>query len=182
MSELTLVKSDPYLVPYTGAIEGRYNYFKDVEKKLIGDNKNLSNFATGYLYFGLHHLSEGWVFREWAPNATAIFLIGEFNNWQRTPEYQLKKLPNGNWEIELPEYAMAHLQLYKLLVEWEGGSGERIPAWARRVVQDDETKIFSAQVWNPQRLIALRLKSLYLQKIHYLFMNATSACRVLMKR
>lgn len=149
MSELTLVKSDPYLVPYTGAIEGRYNYFKDVEKKLIGDNKNLSNFATGYLYFGLHHLSEGWVFREWAPNATAIFLIGEFNNWQRTPEYQLKKLPNGNWEIKLPEYAMAHLQLYKLLVEWEGGSGERIPAWARRVVQDDETKIFSAQVWNP---------------------------------
>ena len=86
MSELTLVKSDPYLAPYAGAIEGSYNYFKDVEKKLIGDNKNLSNFATGYLYFGLHHLSEGWVFREWAPNATAIFLIGEFNNWQRTPE------------------------------------------------------------------------------------------------
>jgi 1,4-alpha-glucan branching enzyme len=149
MSVLPLIKSDPYLVPYAGAITGRYDYFKEVEKKLIGDNKSLSNFATGYLYFGLHHLSEGWVFREWAPNATAIFLIGDFNNWQRLPEYQLKKLPNGVWEIKLPDYAMTHLQLYKMLVEWEGGSGERIPAWVRRVVQDDQTKIFSAQVWNP---------------------------------
>ncbi len=149
MSVLPLIKSDPYLEPYSGAITGRYDYFKEVEKKLIGDNKSLSNFATGYLYFGLHHLSEGWVFREWAPNASAIFLIGDFNNWQRLPEYQLKKMPNGVWEIKLPEYAMTHLQLYKLLVEWEGGSGERIPAWVRRVVQDDQTKIFSAQVWNP---------------------------------
>lgn len=36
-------------------------------------------------------------------------------------------------------------------VYWEGGNGERIPAWAQRVVQDDETKIFSAQVWNPEK-------------------------------
>ena len=35
-------------------------------------------------------------------------------------------------------------------VHWRGGEGERIPAWATRVVQDEETKIFSAQVWNPR--------------------------------
>ena len=35
-------------------------------------------------------------------------------------------------------------------VRWEGGSGERIPAWATRVVQDEMTKIFSAQVWAPK--------------------------------
>ncbi len=149
MSVLPLIKSDQYLEPYAASITGRYNYFLEVEKKLIGDNKSLSDFSTGYIYFGLHHQSEGWVFREWAPNATAIFLIGDFNNWQRVPEYQLKKLPNGIWEIKLPEYALVHLQLYKLLIEWEGGSGERIPAWTRRVVQDEQTKIFSAQVWNP---------------------------------
>ena len=34
-------------------------------------------------------------------------------------------------------------------VYWDGGHGERIPAWATRVVQDEQTKIFSAQVWNP---------------------------------
>ncbi len=149
MNILPIVKSDPYLVPFADAIYGRYEYFNKMEKKLTGDNQSLSDFATGYLYFGLHRQTDGWVFREWAPNATAIFLIGDFNNWQRHPDYQLKKMLNGIWEVHLPDYAMAHTQLYKLLIEWEGGSGERIPAWARRVVQDEQTKIFSAQVWNP---------------------------------
>ena len=149
MKELEILKSDPWLAPFTDAINGRYDYFEKTEKKLVGEGKSLSDFATGYLYFGLHRLSDNWVFREWAPNATAIFLIGDFNNWQRHSDYQLRKLQNGIWEIRLPEYALAHSQLYKLLVEWPGGSGERIPAWARRVVQDDATKIFSAQVWSP---------------------------------
>lgn len=149
MEILPIVKIDPWLEPYAGSIYGRYEYFLQTEKKLTGGKQSLSDFATGYLYFGLHRVADGWVFREWAPNATAIFLIGDFNNWQRHPDYQLKKLQNGIWEIHLPEYAMGHTQLYKLLVEWEGGSGERIPAWAQRVVQDTQTKIFSAQVWNP---------------------------------
>ncbi len=149
MNILPIVKADPYLEPFADAIYGRYEYVSLIEKKLTGENQTLSDFATGYLYFGLHHQSDGWIFREWAPNATAIFLIGDFNNWQRHPDYQLKKLQNGIWEIKLPDFAMAHSQLYKLLIEWDGGSGERIPAWARRVIQDDNSKIFSAQVWNP---------------------------------
>lgn len=149
MNQLPLVNSDPYLVPFADAIQGRFDYFNLVEKRLTGENQTLSDFATGYLYFGLHRLTDGWMFREWAPNATAIFLIGDFNNWQRQSDYQLKKMPNGVWELKMHDYAMTHSQLYKLLIEWDGGSGERIPAWSRRVVQDDETKIFSAQVWNP---------------------------------
>lgn len=144
MKDLAILKSDPWLAPYANAINGRYEYFESIEKKLVADGQTLSDFASGYLYFGLHRLTDGWVFREWAPNATAIFLIGDFNNWQRRPDYQLKKLQNGIWEIRLPDFAMAHSQLYKLLIEWEGGSGERIPAWARRVVQDEIAKRFLA--------------------------------------
>ena len=147
---LPIVASDPWLEPYAAAIQGRYDYYLSVEKRLTGEKGSLSDFATGYLYFGLHHTPDGWIFREWAPNATAIFLVGDFNGWQKNTEYQLTKLENGVWEIQLPEAAMKHLQLYKLIVEWEGGSGERIPAWARRVIQDEHTKIFSAQVWNPE--------------------------------
>ena len=76
MVKLPIVESDPYLEPYAAAIYGRYEYCVNVEKKLTGGNQTLSDFATGYLYFGLHRLTDGWVFREWAPNATAIFLIG----------------------------------------------------------------------------------------------------------
>ena len=54
---------------------------------------------------------------------------------------------------------MKHGDLYKLKVHWQGGEGERIPAWARRVVQDDRTKIFSAQVWAPEQPYVWKKKS-----------------------
>ncbi len=92
------------------------------------------------------------MFREWAPNATDIYLIGDFNNWQETEKYRCKRIEGtGNWELKLSEKALKHGQLYKMKVHWNGGEGERIPAWCRRVVQDDQTKIFSAQVWNPEK-------------------------------
>ena len=148
---LNIIKNDPWLAPYQDAITGRHQHAIDKEKELAG-KKTLSDFATGHLYFGLHHTDKGWTFREWAPNATAIYLIGDFNDWTESPKFKLKKVKNsGNWEINLPEKAMKHGDLYKLKVYWEGGCGERIPAWATRVVQDDNTKIFSAQVWNPSK-------------------------------
>jgi len=33
---------------------------------------------------------------------------------------------------------------------WEGGSGERIPAWCRRVVQDERTKISAPRCGEPE--------------------------------
>ena len=149
MKTLPLIKSDPWLKPFKDAIQGRHQFALDTEKALVGEG-TLSDFACGHLFFGLHKQADGWCFREWAPNATAIFLIGDFNQWSKTPEYALTHIGNGVWEIQLPEDALQHQQLYKMLVEWEGGCGERIPAWATRVVQDEQTKIFSAQVWQPE--------------------------------
>ena len=149
---LKLIERDGYLSPYTMEIDGRYRYFLQKERELTKDGKQtLSDFASGYLYFGLHATKDGWCFREWAPNATKIFLIGDFTDWKELPEYELKKIQGGCWEIELPKKAISHGQFYKLKVYWEGGQGERIPAWVRRVVQDDATQIFSAQVWNPKK-------------------------------
>ena len=111
----------------------------------------MSDFASGYLYFGLHRTTDGWIFREWAPNATEIFIVGTFNEWKELKKYSLKRKDYGVWEIKLPADAMRHGDLYKLIVHWEGGCGERIPAWATRVVQDEQTKIFSAQVWSPEK-------------------------------
>ncbi|NLI35758.1 MAG: 1,4-alpha-glucan-branching enzyme [Bacteroidales bacterium] len=148
--KLELIENDSWLAPYTDAIQGRHQHALDKEAQLTDQgSKSLSEFASGYLYFGLHPTDKGWVIREWAPNATHIYLIGTFNNWQEKEEYELKPLDNGNWELTLPETAIHHLDLYKLMVHWNGGCGERIPAWATRVVQDENTKIFSAQVWNP---------------------------------
>ncbi len=148
---LKLVERDSYLAPYSLDIEGRHRYFLQRERELTKNGRQtLSDFASGYLYFGLHKTSSGWIFREWAPNATRIVLIGDFSNWEERPEYELKPLAGGVWERRMPKKALAHGQHYKMKVYWNGGCGERIPAWVRRVVQDDATKIFSAQVWAPE--------------------------------
>ena len=148
-----LVQNDPWLEPFEGAIRGRHDHALWKLNQLTNNGKKtLSDFASGHLYFGLHKLPKGWVFREWAPNATDIYLIGDFNNWQEDEKYRCKRIEGtGNWELKLSEKALKHGDLYKMKVKWNGGEGERIPAWCRRVVQDDNTKIFSAQVWNPEK-------------------------------
>ena len=149
---LKFVERDAYLAPYNLSIEGRHRYFLQRERELTKNGRqSLSDFASGYLYFGLHRTSTGWVFREWAPNATKIVLVGDFSNWEERPEYELKQMAGGVWERKMPRKALSHGQLYKMKVYWKGGCGERIPAWTRRVVQDETTKIFSAQVWSPEQ-------------------------------
>jgi len=156
---LNLIKNDPWLAPYEAAIEGRYLYNIEKERDLTGNNRmTLSQFASGYLYFGLHKTNEGWVFREFAPNATAIYLIGTFNNWTKDENYRLHPMGDGSWEILLRPDQLHHEDLYKMWVEWQGGAGERIPAWTRRVVQDDNTKVFSSQVWNPAKSYTFKVK------------------------
>ena len=151
--KLRLLKNDSWLEPFENAINGRHAHVMDKVKELTNNcRKTLTDFASGHLYFGLHRTDKGWVFREWAPNATEIYLIGDFNDWQEKPEFRLKRLRNtGNWEIKLKPNVLKHGDLYKLKVYWDGGCGERIPAWVRRVVQDEQTKIFSAQVWEPEK-------------------------------
>ena len=150
IKQLKLIKNDPWLKPFEEAINGRYAHAVNKEAELTQNGKRtLSEFACGHEYFGLHRTAKGWVFREWAPNATELYLVGDFNDWQPTEQYKAKRISGtGNWELKLGVRAIKHGQLYKMLVRWNGGEGMRVPAWCRRVVQDAETKIFSAQVWD----------------------------------
>lgn len=158
---LRIVKNDSWLKPYNDAIQGRHDHALWKLNQLTQNGKiTLSDFADGHLYFGLHRNARQWVFREWAPTATKIFLIGDFNNWEESEEYELKPLANsGNWEVKLPLRALQHGDLYKMKVYWDGGSGERIPAWCQRVVQDESTKVFSAQVWDPEKKYVFKKKN-----------------------
>ena len=159
--QLKLIRNDKYLAEYAAAIEGRHQYVLDKINELTNKGKiSLADFADGHLYFGLHHQADGsWVLREWAPNATAIYMVGDFNKWQEKTKYAMKRIKNtGNWELKLPSTALKHGDLFKLRVHWDGGEGERIPAWATRVVQDEQTKIFSAQVWAPEHPYQWRVK------------------------
>ena len=150
MKTQKIYETDPWLEPWRGAIDARHAQILEQKRKLAG-SRRLSDAANNHLYYGLHHDAEGWVLREWAPNATRIYLIGDFNNWRRVESYALKPVGSGNWELRLPDIFLHHGDLYKLWMEWPGGGAERLPAYVTRVVQDPETKVFSAQVWAPEK-------------------------------
>ncbi|UCD88915.1 MAG: alpha amylase C-terminal domain-containing protein [Desulfobacterales bacterium] len=149
-SSLLLLENDPYLKPYANIIDRRINNIKITEKRLTHPSLTLSDVASGHEYFGLHFCNNEWIFREWAPHATAMYLVGDMTGWQENKAFALERMgEQGVWETRIASTALEHGDLYRLRVHWPGGEGDRIPAYARRVVQDRDTLIFNAQVWSP---------------------------------
>ena len=139
---------DIFLRPFEGAIRGRAKRAEDRIRELTGGKQSLGDWANAHNYFGLRREKRGWVFREWAPKATSMWLIGDFNGWKIDPKFECFRVPNSDvWEVKLPAKAIKAGQKYHLEVRWEGGHGERIPTYARYVVQNDETKLFEAEVF-----------------------------------
>ena len=168
---------DPWLDPYRDKLEMQQAYLRQYERRMLGTT-SVEEYALGHLYFGLHsggvedggkngnsgggsadksssdgNNNNGWVLREWAPNATRIFLVGEPTEWHDNPAFEFKKIDNkaGVWELRLPAAALSHKTLYKLHVYWNGGDGLRLPAYTTLTYQDPKTHDFSAMVWNPPK-------------------------------
>ena len=142
---------DPLLKPYAADVALRMERNAAVRKQLLGDSAALSAFANGYLYYGFHRTQTGWVFREWAPGADAIHLIGDFNDWNRA-SHPLRRLDGGVWEIELSGAdALKHGQHVKLQITRGGQSFDRIPAYIRYTVQDPLTHQLTGVIWAPER-------------------------------
>ena len=141
---------DPYLAPYSEVIRKRAGLADERAATLARVPGSLSEFACAHEYYGLHKTATGWIFREWAPNATALWLVGDFSGWQIRDTFRLQRLPGRDvWELPIAAGALRHGQCYRLEMTWNGGRGERIPAYARRVIQDPATLLFAAQVWDP---------------------------------
>lgn len=149
---LTKLSQDSFLKPYMPCIKHRAKRIKETKARLCSNGIKLKDFASAHEYYGLHKTKDGnWIFRELAPNATNLWLVGDFSNWEKLDEFKAKRIDKeGTWEISIPSRKISHGQHYQIFMEWDGGCGQRIPAYARRVVQDSATNIFSAQVWEPQ--------------------------------
>lgn len=176
---LAIVEQDDWLKPVEGAMTERYAHFcrrlSDIERTA----GSLVDYANGYLYFGFQYdpVRRGWWFREWLPGAIDVYLFGDFNGWQRT-ELPLRRSAGGVWSIFLPDESFAgrlvHGSRVKMLVHGRNGWLERIPAYIRRVVQDEQSKDFSGQLWAPaepfdwngDRFDISSLGSLYIYECH----------------
>ncbi len=170
---LSRLADDPYLDPFRDSLMQRQSAAQATLEKCVAASGSLVEFASGHEYYGLHRTDAGWVFREWAPNATELFLVGEFTDWHEQEAFRLTRLnAHGDWEIRLAASQIQPGAHYRLKMRWDGGEGDRIPAYARRVVQDQNTHIFSAQVWVPEpyqwqhAFVADRDVPLYIYEAH----------------
>ena len=146
---------DEYLKPFEGAIRGRAQRAAERLSELTLGKTSISEWASAHEYYGLHRVRGGWVFREWAPHATSMWLVGDFSKWQIDPRFEIFRIEGTDvWERRIPASLIAHGDNYRLEMRWDGGHGERIPAYARYVVQDETTKLFSARVYAPKKPFA----------------------------
>ena len=146
-----LYDNDEWLKPYKKAIDARKKRILAAREAIAGKGGSIYGAVNNHLWYALHKEGGCWVFREWAPNAARLYLVGDFNGWKRSERYALQPVGDGNWELRVPEDEIPHGSLYKWFVEWPGGSGERIPAYATRCIQDNVTKVFCAQAWLPEK-------------------------------
>ena len=147
---LAMVAADEWLRPVEEEINRRYDLYVSRLQDIENSAGSISDYANGYRYFGWQRDEDmrGWWFREWLPEAQDVYLFGDFNSWQRT-QLRMERNRDGVWSIFLPDAMYGERltdgSLYKIHVHGANGWRDRIPAYAKRVVQDEESKNFTAQ-------------------------------------
>jgi 1,4-alpha-glucan branching enzyme len=151
-----IVELDPWLEPYSQKLRDRFNHLNSTLAKINATGGLLGPISQGHHYFGLNrgecNGSKGVWYREWAPGARHLSLIGDFNGWNNhdTP---MTRDEFGVWSTFLPDQVYAnrlvHGSRVKVRVEAANQTMDRIPAYIRRVVQDPATHGFTGQYWSP---------------------------------
>ncbi len=141
-----ILELNPQLAPFAGDIDLRMFLYRATRDRILKEGQSLNDFANAYEFFGFHHVDGGWYYREWAPSAYQLYLEGDFNNWNQT-SHPLTPIGDGNWEIFLPgDDALWDGCKVKTVVDANMTRTEHIPLYARRAVQDKETRLFCAEV------------------------------------
>lgn len=149
---LNLVIDEPWLEKYSDKISLRWSKYQSAIQEIENFCGDILEYGSNHQFYGIHFESwrNGWVYREWAPAAEALYFFGDFNNWDRQ-SHPMKKNPRGDWEIFLPfdQYKGTFVHGSKVKVHVIGANGalDRIPVYITRVIQNEETHDFAGQVW-----------------------------------
>lgn len=150
MKDWKILEIDPWIKDYKNDINLRMDEYKKQKDRLLKKGEKLKDFANAHNYYGFHKVKIGWIYREWAPNAKGLYLIGDFNNWDRH-SHPLKKINDGDWEIFIKGIrTIPHKSRVKVMVDYGESFQDRIPLFARRVERDKNLD-FSAIIENPRK-------------------------------
>ncbi|KAI0137177.1 family 13 glycoside hydrolase [Xylariales sp. AK1849] len=150
-----VIQLDPWLSPFRDALKRRYTKAQGWIKTINDTEGGIAKFSQGTEKFGLNvDKGNNIVYREWAPNATEAYLIGDFNGWNRG-SHPMKKDDFGVWEITIHadngQPAIPHNSKIKISMTTPTGERiDRLPAWIKYVTQDlSVSPAYDARFWNP---------------------------------
>lgn len=153
------LKWDDTLWSHADHFRYRWNILRNIRNAIDQNEGGLEKFSQGWKYYGFNRGEcdgkKGIWFREWAPGAKALALVGEFNNWEPQPEHWAIKNDFGVWNLFLPDRpdgtsAIPHRTKVKCRVETISGAWvEKIPAWIKWATQEWNEVLFNGVYWEP---------------------------------
>ncbi|HEX6240880.1 MAG TPA: alpha amylase C-terminal domain-containing protein [Polyangiales bacterium] len=151
-----LCRADGLLVAHAAALRARQRRFVNAYQQLEESGGLFARVSTGHHYFGLNRGEDrgqpGVWYREWAPGAERLSLVGDFNGWDRDAHVMTRD-EFGVWSLFVPSAGagagLTHGSRVKVHVRGRNGALDRVPAYIRRAVQDPQNHDFSGQYWDP---------------------------------
>ena len=152
LQKIGLVKDDPWLEPYEEDIKQRLSAYKKCRESIENTYGSLEQYASAYDYYGFTYdnTKKGWWYREWAPNADSLTLIGDFDDWQ--DGLPMTRDKDGVWQVFISDQQnLMHQSFVKVRVSSNGVTRDRIPAFIQQTIQDPKTADFCGQIWQPKK-------------------------------
>jgi len=148
-----VIAEDEWLTPYAQTLRDRFSTFQHWKNEIIHKEGSLGLFGEGYKRFGFT-LNEGGVqYREWAPQAKGVSLVGDFNNWNET-SHSCRANEFGVWELFIPNHPdgscpIPHYTKIKTLIYTQHGKVFRNSPWIRYLIQEKGRPTLDGMFWNP---------------------------------
>ena len=88
---------------------------------------------------GANLVADGATFRVWAPNASAVHVRGDFNNFEIRDDAALIWDGSGHWRGFIP--GVQDQQYYKFWIDGQAGPGYKRDPYARELTNDSSNCI-----------------------------------------
>ena len=93
---------------------------------------------------------------EWIPNIKELYLIGDFNDWNRS-SHAFSKLEYGRWELILDVHSSrpkAGSKVKLSIITENGERIERLSPWTTYAIQNPESKLYEQVFYPVERLVS----------------------------
>ncbi|CDW53286.1 1,4 alpha glucan branching enzyme [Trichuris trichiura] len=149
-----LFELDGYLRNFEGEISRRYGIFQKTLMTIKEKEGGMERFTRGYDFYGIKTTPGNGIFcREWAPCADALYLRGDFNNWDQY-SHPYDRMDFGKWELYIPPNIdgtcpVKHGSTIKVVVVKNGNVYDKLSPWATYVCCPPKGNVYDQIFYNP---------------------------------